>query len=299
MTPTPPQERANTAEVAEVLARAQQAMTWLSDLDRKGKRYNCECQVGGVDAMSVDTDWLLARIRDLEPLVDLAAASLLRHAPPQVAGEDVERVARALFDADYAHLTPEQRDLHWSVHNVPTWCERARVALAALSARPVEAQEVKRVSEARRVHLASALQRENAARAEAEQARGNEAILDRGMRMVSQERDALRAVVEAVRDLVAAHTESDCTGDREWGEIPYGTLRTILDTPALSAQPVAQEGEEEWGHVGRRFWEQGLKPRVTICDDEDEARAWDGPARMVVRRTVTPWVPVETGGEGK
>lgn len=29
-------------------------------------RYNCDCQVGGVDALSIDTDWLQDRLRRLD-----------------------------------------------------------------------------------------------------------------------------------------------------------------------------------------------------------------------------------------
>lgn len=31
-----------------------------------GSAYNCECQVGGVDALSLDTDWLLAMVRGIK-----------------------------------------------------------------------------------------------------------------------------------------------------------------------------------------------------------------------------------------
>ena len=35
----------------------------IQQIDVKGTRYNCECQVGGVDAVSLDTDWILHMLR--------------------------------------------------------------------------------------------------------------------------------------------------------------------------------------------------------------------------------------------
>ena len=35
----------------------------IQQIDRPGVRYNCTCQVGGVDAVSLDTDWLLHMLR--------------------------------------------------------------------------------------------------------------------------------------------------------------------------------------------------------------------------------------------
>jgi hypothetical protein len=42
---------------------ASQIESIIRQLDRTGQRYNCSCQVGGVDAMSIDTDWILAALR--------------------------------------------------------------------------------------------------------------------------------------------------------------------------------------------------------------------------------------------
>lgn len=44
------------------------AHAWLLDFEDavKRKAYNCECQVGGVDAMSIDTDYLQYGIRLLK-----------------------------------------------------------------------------------------------------------------------------------------------------------------------------------------------------------------------------------------
>ena len=40
--------------------RVAKAFRMLDHLDKaiKQRAYNCDCQVGGVDAMSIDTDWL-------------------------------------------------------------------------------------------------------------------------------------------------------------------------------------------------------------------------------------------------
>lgn len=56
------------------------AFLWLDRLDEavRARPYDCTCQVGGVDAMSIDTDWLregLARIRD--GLVSVDSRALL------------------------------------------------------------------------------------------------------------------------------------------------------------------------------------------------------------------------------
>lgn len=49
-----PVERNDAASLIDSMIR---------QLDRDDRRYNCECQVGGVDAMSIDTDWLLHALR--------------------------------------------------------------------------------------------------------------------------------------------------------------------------------------------------------------------------------------------
>lgn len=40
---------------------------WLDQIDTavKKKAYDCECQNGGVDAMSIDTDWLRHAAREI------------------------------------------------------------------------------------------------------------------------------------------------------------------------------------------------------------------------------------------
>lgn len=86
-------------------------------------------------------------------------------------------------------------------------------------------------------------------------------------------------------------------------------LAALAATPA--ARPVeAQEVEEEWGYQWATFVDgpvdrtSGPMPKAEALalidrDDENRRRGFNsGPARLV-RRTVTPWVPVETGGEGR
>lgn len=69
-------EPITAAEIAELM---------ISQIDQPGQRYNCECRVGGVDAISIDTDWLLHNLRLIR---DFASA-----------GPSAAEVDRALTDA--------------------------------------------------------------------------------------------------------------------------------------------------------------------------------------------------------
>ena len=113
-----------------------------------------------------------------------------------------------------------------------------------------------------------------------------------------QERDALRAVVEAVRGVIERVDGPTGADDAEWlahYEKRLDDIHAAADTtPALSGQPVAQEGEEEWGV------REGHTPGVMGPWTRESCIAFAShTGAEVVRRTVTPWVPVETGGEGK
>lgn len=48
-----------------LITRMEQSIKHLQGLDRPEQQYNCDCQNGGVDAMSVDTDWLLHNINEI------------------------------------------------------------------------------------------------------------------------------------------------------------------------------------------------------------------------------------------
>lgn len=85
----------------------------------KESAYNCDCQVGGVDALSLDTDWLQAALEDVEdgwavlkaskPGVDLDMAyefvrmrsliKALRHTASRMTNP--EDVLRTNFDTDF------------------------------------------------------------------------------------------------------------------------------------------------------------------------------------------------------
>ena len=55
---------------------AQIAEMMIAEIDQPGVAYNCRCQVGGVDAVSIDTDWLLHNLRSIRDFPDGAPAYL-------------------------------------------------------------------------------------------------------------------------------------------------------------------------------------------------------------------------------
>lgn len=69
--PVPPKYPASATKAAEekvkrpsTVEEAEQFLTALAAAIEK-KQYNCDCQVGGADAMSIDTDWMRAGVRKL------------------------------------------------------------------------------------------------------------------------------------------------------------------------------------------------------------------------------------------
>jgi hypothetical protein len=161
------------------------------------------------------------------------------------AGEDVERVARA-----HVQTWESTADEVWDRPGVCAkdghgWPCDAAVVLAALSARPVVAQEVERLraevdaevlagQEWRSWALDAAAERDAAlARAEAAEGLATLAAMDR---------DDARREASRVREGVAAYADRLAERDGLFRSV-VTDLRALLDTPALSAQPVAQEGE--------------------------------------------------------
>lgn len=92
---------------------------------------------------------------------------------------------------------------------------------------------------------------------------------------------ALRAVVEAVRGIHEPDGSGVCPECVVYG--PCDTVKAIDATPALSGQPVAQEGEEECSTCG------GARDSAPCSLNPDTG--WSG-------HTVAGG-PVETGGEGR
>lgn len=57
----------DAATIERLRERLAEAVEMVAPIERAVERsaYNCTCQVGGVDAMSVDTDWLRETVRRL------------------------------------------------------------------------------------------------------------------------------------------------------------------------------------------------------------------------------------------
>ena len=264
-------DTANTAEVAEVLRLIERARD----------------EVGRICAAQRDERWRMSipanPERDSDLIIDAAlgaAASLLRQDPSQAAWEDVERVARAALSARpvQAHGTGDGEFSDAVARRTTAIVVEQRDRHRADAERLRRAVDVARgVERAVRGDLTAALAR-------AEAAEGRERAL----------RDRIEALAAEAkgRDFMTA------TGRQSGGFATTEEVRALLDTPALSAQPVAQEGEEEWGV----YYANDTLPRFRSLASEGLARA---EARQtsatLVRRTLTrsPWVPVETGGEGR
>ena len=152
MTPTPPQERANTAEVAEVLEDRYQ-VTRRDGRDAPGRKHH-GCRYFVLD-LTHDSKAaaLVAAYFDM-----LAAASLLRQDPPQVAGEDPQATGKAIYEAladrlgehPKAYNVQDHTDeyttairLNEDVEVLAEWLTPA--VLAALPARP-QPEDVERVA---------------------------------------------------------------------------------------------------------------------------------------------------------
>ena len=52
----------------ESIARAIQRSEFVLE-ELRSQAYNCECQVGGVDAMSIDTDWIIHNVNQVIKLL--------------------------------------------------------------------------------------------------------------------------------------------------------------------------------------------------------------------------------------
>lgn len=69
--PVPPKYPASAAKAGEEKVKrpsaVEKAELFIEQLAAAvdESKFNCECQVGGVDAMSVDTDWMQAGVRNL------------------------------------------------------------------------------------------------------------------------------------------------------------------------------------------------------------------------------------------